>query len=69
MAQRKLLSQQKSRLTTEAQVNKQATEVALQQLTKLSSEPPEWLDDTATNEWYRIFPLLEELPIASLDLA
>lgn len=69
MAQRKLLSQQKSRLTTEAQENKQATEVALQQLTKLSSEPPEWLDDTATNEWHRIFPLLEELPIASLDLA
>ncbi|MCM3517941.1 phage terminase small subunit P27 family [Staphylococcus saprophyticus] len=69
MAQRKLLSQQKSRLTTETQENKQATEEALQQLTKLSPEPPKWLDETATNEWHRIFPLLEELPIASLDLA
>ena len=35
MAQRKLLSQQKSRLTTEAQETKQATEEALKQLTKL----------------------------------
>ena len=69
MAQRKLLSQQKSRLTTEVQETKQATEEALQQLTKLSPEPPEWLDDTATKEWHRIFPLLQELPVASLDLA
>lgn len=68
MAQRKLLSQQKSRLTTEVQETKQATEEALQQLTKLSPEPPEWLDNTATNEWHRIFPLLQELPVASLDL-
>ncbi|MES3703211.1 phage terminase small subunit P27 family [Staphylococcus arlettae] len=69
MAQRKLLSQQKSRRTKEVQEEKQATEEALQQLTKLSPEPPEWLDDTATKEWHRIFPLLQELPIASLDLA
>ena len=68
MAQRKLLSQQKSRLTTEVQETKQATEEALQQLTKLSPEPPEWLDDTATKEWHRIFPLLQEMPVASLDL-
>lgn len=68
MAQRKLLSQQKSRLTTETQETKLATEEALKQLTKLQPEPPEWLDDTATKEWHRIFPLLKELPVASLDL-
>lgn len=68
MAQRKLLSQQKSRLTTEAQETKRSTEEALQQLTKLAPEPPEWLDDIATDEWHKIHPLLEELPVASLDL-
>ncbi|MEI4774109.1 phage terminase small subunit P27 family [Staphylococcus carnosus] len=68
MAQRKLLSQQKSRLTKEAQDNKRDTEKAMRQLTSLAPEPPEWLDDTATDEWHRIHPLLEELPVASLDL-
>src|SRR5699024_11224788 len=66
--QKKLLSQQKSRLTTEAQETKRSTEEALQQLTKLAPEPPEWLDDIATDEWHKIHPLLEELPVASLDL-
>ncbi|MDW3911060.1 phage terminase small subunit P27 family [Staphylococcus saprophyticus] len=68
MAQRKLLSQQKSRLTKEAQDKKRDTEEAMGQLTSLAPEPPEWLDDTATDEWHRIYPLLEELPVASLDL-
>ncbi len=68
MAQRKLLSQQKSRLTKEMQDKKKATEEMLQKLTPLAPNPPEWLDDTATKEWYRIYPLLQELPIASLDL-
>lgn len=68
MAQRKLLSQQKSRLTKEAQDKKRDTEEAMRQLTPLTPEPPEWLDNTATEEWQRIHPLLEELPVASLDL-
>lgn len=68
MAQRKLLSQQKSRLTKEAQDKKRDTEEAMRQLTSLAPEPPEWLDDTATDEWHRIYPLLEELPVADLDL-
>lgn len=69
MAQRKLLSQQKSRLTTEAQENKQATEEALGQLTELKDTAPEWLDKTAKKEWNRILPLIRELPVAALDLA
>ncbi|AYU54945.1 phage terminase small subunit P27 family [Staphylococcus debuckii] len=69
MAQRKLLSQQKSRLTREVQENKKATEEAMKKLTSLEAEPPEWLDDRAKQEWFRIYPLLKELPIASLDLA
>lgn len=42
MAQRKLLSQQKSRLTKEAQDKKRDTEEAMRQLTSLAPEPPEW---------------------------
>lgn len=68
MAQRKLLSQQKSRLTKEMHNKKKATEEMLEKLTPLAPNPPEWLDNTATKEWNRIYPLLQELPIASLDL-
>ncbi|MEB7719719.1 phage terminase small subunit P27 family [Staphylococcus xylosus] len=68
MAQRKLLSQQKSRLTKEMQNKKKTTEEMLEKLTPLAPNPPEWLDNTATKEWNRIYPLLQELPIASLDL-
>lgn len=68
MAQRKLLSQQKSRLTKEMQNKKKATEEMLEKLTPLAPNPPEWLDKTAKKEWHRIYPLLQELPIASLDL-
>ncbi|MFP4988399.1 phage terminase small subunit P27 family [Staphylococcus haemolyticus] len=69
MPPRKLLSQQKGNLTVEQQENKKATEEAMKQLTPLNAEPPAWLDDRAKQEWFRIYPLLEELPIASLDLA
>jgi P27 family predicted phage terminase small subunit len=69
MAQRKLLSQQKSYRTKDVQEQKQATEAAMNNLTKLAPEAPNWLDSEATKEWYRIYPLLNELPVASLDLA
>lgn len=69
MAQRKLLSQQKSRLTKNTQETKKATEEALGQLTELKDTAPEWLDKTAKKEWNRILPLIRELPVAALDLA
>ncbi|MDW4142426.1 phage terminase small subunit P27 family [Staphylococcus saprophyticus] len=69
MAQRKLLSQQKSRLTKDTQETKKATEEALGQLTELKDTAPEWLDKTAKKEWNRILPLIRELPVAALDLA
>lgn len=40
MANRKLLSQQKARLTKEVQENKKATEEAMKHLTPLNAEPP-----------------------------
>lgn len=69
MSQRKLLSQQKAYRTKDVQDQRKATEEAMNNLTKLAPEAPVWLDSEATKEWYRIYPLLNELPVASLDLA
>ena len=67
LAERKLLSQQKSRRTKEVQEEKQATEEAMNDLTPLSEGPPEWLDEDAIQEWDRILPLIRELPVKDLD--
>ncbi|MDN6291393.1 phage terminase small subunit P27 family [Tetragenococcus halophilus] len=69
LAQRKLLSQQKSRRTKEVQEEKQATEEIMDELIPLQNNPPEWLDEEATKEWERILPLIRELPVADLDMA
>ncbi|MHD0449155.1 phage terminase small subunit P27 family [Staphylococcus cohnii] len=67
MAQRKLLSQQKSRRTKEVQEEKQETEEAMGELIPLSDRPPDWLDKGAVEEWHRILPLIRELPVKDLD--
>lgn len=67
LAERKLLSQQKSRRTKEVQEEKQATEEAMNELTPLTDEAPEWLDNDAKKEWGRILPLIKELPVKDLD--
>ncbi len=66
---KKLLDQQKTRRTKEVQEELKATEEALKELTPLQKTPPNFLDKVAKAEYKRIYPLLEELPIASLDLA
>lgn len=66
---RKTLDQQKTRRTKEVQEELKATEEALKELTPLQKTPPNFLDKVAKAEYKRIYPLLEELPIASLDLA
>ena len=66
---RKTLDQQKTRRTKEVQEELKATEEALKELTPLQKTPPNFLDKVAKAEYTRIYPLLEELPIASLDLA
>ncbi len=66
---RKLLSQQKGNLTVLQQEEKKLTEERMNQLEKLSPEPPEWLDSKAKEEYKRIYPLISELPSAALDLA
>lgn len=69
MANRKLLSQQNSRRTTEVQENRKATEEKLDQLTPLQKTAPSWLDSLAQKEWNRILPLLTELKVKALDMA
>lgn len=66
---RKTLEQQKTRRTKEVQEELKATEEALKELTPLQKTPPNFLDKVAKAEYKRIYPLLEELDIASLDLA
>ncbi|WP_239724549.1 phage terminase small subunit P27 family [Mammaliicoccus sp. A-M4] len=66
---RKTLDQQKTRRTKEVQEELKATEEALKELTPLQKTPPNFLDKVAKAEYKRIYPLLEELDIASLDLA
>ena len=69
MAQRKLLSQQKGNLTVHQQEEKKVTEQNLMKLTDIKGSAPEWLDNLATEEWYRILPLIRELPVKELDRA
>lgn len=66
---KKTLDQQKTRRTKKVQEELKATEEALNELTPLQKTPPNWLDKVAKAEYKRIYPLLNELPIANLDLA
>ena len=66
---KKPLDQQKTRRTTQVQEELKATEEQLQQLKPLQKTPPTYLDATAKKEYKRITTLLEELPIADLDLS
>ena len=66
---KKPLDQQKTRRTTQVQEELKATEEQLQQLKPLQKTPTAYLDATAKKEYKRITTLLEELPIADLDLS
>lgn len=56
-------------LTIEEMAQRKAEEDKLNDFEKISSDPPEDLDTMAKNEWKRVMPLLEDLPIAELDLS
>ncbi|MDK3656255.1 phage terminase small subunit P27 family [Staphylococcus pseudintermedius] len=66
---KKPLSQQKTRRTTAVQEELKATEERLKELKPLQKTPPAYLDATAKKEYKRITTLLNELPIADLDLS
>lgn len=65
----KMLDESKGNLTREQQENKKNAEKALNDLQELENKPPDWLDATAKEEFSRIYPLLQELPVKSIDLA
>lgn len=65
----KSLSEQKGNLTIEQQETIQQTEKEMYNLKPIQKTPPQWLDANAKKEYNRILPLLQELPIADLDLA
>ena len=64
---KKLLSESKKHYTNAEKEVKEQAEKSLSELTPIESQPPEWLSDTAQEEYKRILPLLQELPVASLD--
>jgi len=64
---RKLTDNIDGNLTSVEKEERKQSEAQLHQLTPISLEPPEWLDEVGQAEYLRIVPLLKELPIASLD--
>ena len=67
LAERKLLSQQKSRRTKEVQEELKGAEEAMGKLKPITKTAPDWLDDYAVEEWDRIMPLVEDLKVKELD--
>ena len=67
LAQRKMLSQQKTRRTKEVQEELKGAEEAMGKLKPITKTAPDWLDDYAVEEWDRIMPLVEDLKIKELD--
>lgn len=64
----KLLSQSNKNYTLEEKEAKEQAEKSLNDLESIQEDAPDWLSDVAREEYERIVPLLQELPIASLDL-
>ena len=67
LAQRKMLSQQKTRRTKEVQEELKGAEEAMGKLKPITKTAPDWLDDYAVEEWDRIMPLVEDLKVKELD--
>lgn len=66
---RKLTENKTGRISNEEKEARQESEKRISDMTPISVTPPEWLDDIARKEYKRIVPLLQELPVASLDLS
>ena len=67
MANKKLLSQQKSRRTKEVQDELKEIEMKMDALKPLNESPPEYLSKDAKEEYKRLYPLITELPVKDLD--
>lgn len=65
----KPLAQQKTRRTTAVQEELKAAEKKLHQLEPLQETPPSYLTKEAKAEYKKLYPLIQELPVANLDLS
>lgn len=66
---KKLLLNSNKNYTKEEIIEKERQEAELDKFSKISSEPPEFLDEIAKEEYRRIIPHMQELPISTLDQA
>lgn len=65
---RKLLATNRKNFTKEEIAAREAEEEILNKFTQIDiDEVPSFLDIRARDEWFRIVPLLKELPISELD--
>lgn len=66
---KKLLSNSNKNYTKEEIIEKERQEAQLNKFSKIDTEPPHFLDEIAKQEYLRILPHMQELPISNLDKA
>ncbi|WP_105989088.1 phage terminase small subunit P27 family [Staphylococcus agnetis] len=64
---KKLLLNSNKNYTKEQIIEKERQEAELNKFSKIDVNPPEFLDDIAKEEYKRIIPHMQELPISKLD--
>ncbi|MCE5153275.1 phage terminase small subunit P27 family [Staphylococcus hyicus] len=64
---KKLLLNSNKNYTKEEIIEKERQEAELSKFSKIDVNPPEFLDDIAKEEYKRIIPHMQELPISKLD--
>lgn len=66
---KKLLNNSTRNNTKKEILEKEKQEAELSKFSKIDSEPPDFLDDIAKEEYRRVIPYMQELPISNLDQA
>lgn len=66
---KKLLHNSNKNYTSEEIIKKEREEAELNKFSKIDGEPPDFLDDIAREEYKRIIPYMQDLPISNLDRA
>lgn len=64
---KKLLMNSNKNYTKEEIIEKERQETQLSKFSKIDSTPPSFLDEIAREEYLRIIPHMQELPISNLD--
>lgn len=66
---KKLLTNSSKNYTKEEIIEKERQETQLSKFSKIDEMPPEFLDEIAKEEYLRVIPHMQELPISNLDQA